>query len=94
MPDPFANMPGNFFASREFRRPSWLQRIFAAAILIAIVALMIVIAIPVLVIAVAAVLIMGAIIWVRRLLTRSKAPGGAFDQRRNVRVVRRGDDQP
>jgi hypothetical protein len=71
------------------RQPGWVSRLAASAGLIVCILIALAILIPVaIVIAVVFLLGMG-VAALRRLFTRSSAPNGLLDGRRNVRVVQR-----
>ncbi|HYE60849.1 MAG TPA: hypothetical protein VD997_02540 [Phycisphaerales bacterium] len=69
------------------RQPSWVSRVAASAGLIVCVLIALAILIPVAIV-IAVVFLAGmAVNAVRRLFTRTSAPNGLLDGRRNVRVV-------
>jgi hypothetical protein len=69
------------------RQPGWVSRMAASAGLIVCVLIALAILIPVALV-IAVVFIVGMCInAIRRLFTRTTAPNGLLDQRRNVRVV-------
>lgn len=75
------------------QRPSLFARILTLAVVLALFTLALIILIPFVVIAAVVVGFFWVSAKVRGLFGRARAPGGALDQRRNVRVIKR-DDPP
>lgn len=75
------------------QRPSLPARILMLAVVLALFAVGLIVLIPFLVIAAIIVGFLWASAKIRGLFGQARAPGGALDRRRNVRVINR-DDPP
>lgn len=75
------------------RQPNFFTRVFIFFVAAVVFGLMLVVILPIMVIGALGLAVLWLYAWVRLRFARAGEPGGSFDQRKNVRVIRR-DDQP
>lgn len=75
------------------QRPGFPARILMLAVVLALLAIALIVLVPFLVIATVIVGFLWVFTRIRALFGRARAPGGALDQRRNVRVIQRDDQR-